>query len=103
MVYPGFYKPSTFVLMNLDKWNKLPAHLQELLTTHTVEMAHYAIAAKHELLIDDLADFKKQGMKFIVLEPADAKKFKDQAEATLVEAISKKSPEETKKLLEMIK
>ena len=103
MVYPGFYKPSTFILMNLDKWNKLPGHLQELLTTHTEEMAHYAIAAKHELLIDDLADFEKQGMKFVVLEPADAKKFTAQAEATLVEAISKKSPEETKKLLEMIK
>jgi TRAP-type C4-dicarboxylate transport system substrate-binding protein len=103
MVYPGFYKPATFILMNLDKWNKLPAHLQELLTTQTEEMAHYAIAAKHELLIDDLADFEKQGMKFVVLEPADAEKFTAQAEATLVEAISKKSPEETKKLLEMIK
>ena len=87
----------------MDKWNKLPAHMQELLTTHTEEMAHYAIAAKHELLIDDLADFEKQGMKFINLEPADAEKFKAQAEATLIEAISKKSPEETKKLLGMIR
>ena len=103
MVYPGFYKPSTYVLMNLDKWNSLPSHLQELLTTHAEEMAHYAIAAKHELLIDDLADFEKQGMQFIRLEPAEAEKFSAQAEATLIEAISKKSPEETKKLLEMIK
>ena len=103
MVYPGFYKPSTYVLMNLDKWNSLPNHLQELLTTHAEEMAHYAIAAKHELLIDDLVDFEKQGMKFIHLEPAEAEKFTAQAEATLIEAISKKSPEEAKKILEMIK
>lgn len=103
MVYPGFYKPSTYILMNLDKWNKLPSHLQELLTAHTVDMGEYAIAAKHELLKSDLADFEKQGMTFINLEPADGKKFQEQANAMLIEAISKKSPEETKKLLEMIR
>jgi len=103
MVYPGFYQPSTYILMNLDTWNKLPGHLQELLTVHTEKMGVYAIEAKHALLKSDLVDFEKQGMKFINLEPADAEKFTAQAEATLIEAISKKSPEETKKLLGMIR
>ncbi len=103
MVFPGFYQPCQYILINLDKWNKLPAHLQDLLTKHADMMAHYNIEKKQEQLKEELVEFKKAGMQFNELGAEEAAAFKNQAEKALAEAISAKAPAEAKKILDMIK
>jgi len=103
MIFPGFYQPCQFILVNLDRWNELPAHLQELLTKHSDEMAGYNIEKKHQLLEQEFVDFKKEGMTFIDLGPEEGAKFKKQADDTLLESLLKKAPEETGKIMELIK
>lgn len=102
MIFPGFYEPCQFVLMNLDAWNKLPKHLKALLDNGVEEMAHFAIAniSKHNL--DEQADFKKQGMIFSKFAPAEAAKFRKMAADALFGVVSKKAPVESQKILEMI-
>ena len=103
MVFPGFYQPCQYILVNLDKWNALPEHLQALLTKHTEMMAHYNIEKKQELLKEELAAFKESGMQFIDLGPVEGPKFSKQASDALAAAISEKAPEESKIIMEMIK
>lgn len=102
MVFPGFYQPCQFILINLDKWNGLPAHLQELLTKQADMMAHYNIETKQEQFKEELVEFKKAGMTFNELGPEEAAAFKNQADKALAEAISAKAPEEAKKILSLI-
>jgi TRAP-type C4-dicarboxylate transport system substrate-binding protein len=102
MVFPGFYQPCQFILVNLDKWNALPAHLQELLTKHAEMMAHYNIEKKQELLKSELVEFEKEGMKMIDLGPVEGPAFRKQADKALEEAITAKAPEESKKIMELI-
>ena len=103
MVFHGFYQPCQYILVNLDKWNGLPEHLQALLTKHTDMMAHYNIEKKQELLKEELAAFKEAGMQFIDLGPVEGAKFRKQADDALAEAITEKAPEESKIILKMIK
>lgn len=103
MVFPGFYQPCQFILVNLEKWNGLPAHLQELLTKHAEMMAHYNIEKKQAQLKEELVEFKKAGMEFNELGAEEGAAFKNQADQALAEAISAKAPEEAKIILDMIK
>jgi len=103
MVSPGFYEPIQVILVNLDRWKELPVHLQELLTKQSDAMAHYNIEDKHRQLDKEFVDFKKEGMKFNDLGPVEGKKFKNQADSTLQEALEKKAPEETEVIMGMIK
>jgi TRAP-type C4-dicarboxylate transport system substrate-binding protein len=64
MIFPGFYQPVQFVLMNLDNWKKLPKHLQDMLDQGAEEMAHFAIKNIENQLQKELTDFKKEGMTF---------------------------------------
>lgn len=102
MIFPGFYEPCQFVLINLDKWKKLPQHLQDLLTENTKKMAHYNIENIANHLKAEMDDFKKQGMTFTELPGAEASKFKKLAEDALYGVVLKKAPEEAKKIKEMI-
>lgn len=103
MVFPGFYQPCQFILVNLDRWNGLPAHLQELLTRQSDAMAHYNIEKKHQLLEKEFVDFQKEGMQFNDLGPVEGKILVEQANLALQEAIAKKAPKETETIMSMIK
>ncbi|MDX2478930.1 MAG: TRAP transporter substrate-binding protein DctP [Desulfuromusa sp.] len=102
MIFPGFYEPVQFLLVNLDAWKALPKHLQELLDNGAQELAHYAIAniTKHNL--DEQKDFLKQGMIFTHLSAEETAKFSKMAADALYKVVSKKAPVESKMILEMI-
>lgn len=102
MIFPGFYEPCQFILVNLATWKKLPKHLQELLTTETDKMARYAIKNIADQLKAELEDFKKQGMTFIELPPTEAAKWSKLASDALYGVVMKKAPEESKKIYDMI-
>lgn len=102
MVFPGFYEPCQFVLMNLDAWKKLPKHLQEMLDKGAEEMAHYEIKNISDQFDRELVEFKKEGMTFIKLPKPEAEKFSKAAADALYGVVSAKAPVEAKTLLEMI-
>ena len=102
MVFPGFYQPVIFILVNLDKWNQLPAHLQELLTRQAEACAHYFFKNIADELQKDLGDFQKEGMTFIKLDPPEAKKFSKMAYDALLNTVMKKAPEESAKIRDLI-
>ncbi|MBW1863283.1 MAG: TRAP transporter substrate-binding protein DctP, partial [Deltaproteobacteria bacterium] len=102
MIFPGFYEPCQYILVNLDLWKKIPKHLQELLTSQTEKMAHYAIENIANHLKSELEDFKKQGMTFIEFSPAEASKWSKLASDALYGIVMKKAPEESKKIMKMI-
>jgi len=102
IVFPGFYEPCQFVLINLDVWNRLPRHLQNLLTSQTEKLAHFNIKNEQKQLASELTKFKKEGMTFIKLSSGEAAKFKKMADDALYNAIAKKAPVEAKKIRELI-
>jgi TRAP-type C4-dicarboxylate transport system substrate-binding protein len=102
MVFPGIYQPCQFVLINLNVWKKLPKHLQALLIENTEKMAHFNIEDEVAQFNKEVDSFKKEGMQFIHLSPAEGAKFKKIASDALYDTVAKKAPEETKKLFKMI-
>ncbi|MBW2065139.1 MAG: TRAP transporter substrate-binding protein DctP [Deltaproteobacteria bacterium] len=103
MVQPGIYKACQTVLINLDVWNKLPGHLQELLARHTRGMARFAIKNILNRVNTEFDSFKKEGMTFINLSPQEAEKFKKLAWDALSSTIKKKAPVETETILRYFK
>ena len=62
-----------------------------------IEMENIAKKIKFEL-----EEFKKAGVNITQLPPADATKFTKMADDALMEVVLKKSPEEGKKLHELV-
>ena len=60
------------------------------------------MAAYEKKMQTELDAFKKAGITFIQLSPADAAKFSKMADDGMMDTVLKKSPEEGKKLKEMI-
>jgi TRAP-type C4-dicarboxylate transport system substrate-binding protein len=102
MVRPGFYQPIVLVLMNLDFWKKLPDNLKKLLTEGMEKGEHMEMDKIAEKIKFELGEFKKAGVSTIELPPADAKKFTKMADDALMGVVLKKSPEDGKKLYELI-
>jgi len=102
LVFPGAYQPVHSLLVNLDAWNKLPKHLQELLAKYTDEMTRHAFANIDKRIAEEYASFKKEGMTFIELPPAEAEKYKKIARDSMYEIVSKKSPVESEKILQFL-
>ena len=103
MVDPGFYKPITVVLVNLDTWNKLPKNLQDLLTENMEKAQHLAFKAYLDKYNAEIASFKKEGMIMDELMGAEAAKFSDAAYKALLDTVMKKAPQETAKIESFLK
>ncbi len=103
MVIPGFYKPVALVLMNLDSWNKLPKHLQDLLTENMEKAQRLAVKAYGDKYNAEIASFKKEGMVINELAGPEAANFSDAAYKSLLDTVMKKAPEETAKIESFLK
>ena len=102
MVRPGFYIPTLVVLVNYDFWKKLPDPLKNFMTEGMKKGERAVMAAYEKKMQTELDAFKKAGITFIQLSPADAAKFSKMADDGMMDTVLKKSPEEGKKLKEMI-
>lgn len=102
MLRPGFYQPIVLVLVNLDFWKKLPDNLKKLLTENLEKGEHIEMENIAKKIKFELDEFKKAGVGFPQLPPADAAKFTKMADDALMGVVLKKSPEEGKKLHELI-
>lgn len=100
-----FYKGNNTLLVNLDKWNKLPKHLQDLLIAVSIEVEEKVIPA-HDREVRDKswaevnASGKVQRIKF---SPEDTKWFYDLANQCQWSEVKKAvSPEAYAKLREFL-
>ena len=87
-----YYQSTTMMIMNLDKWNSLPADLQEIFT-QTVADGELAIVKFHD---ENEVNFRKQiedaGAEFYKLPPDVADWFLTQAYDAVWAAYEKNNP-----------
>lgn len=102
IVTPGVYNGANVVLVNKNKWDQIPDYLQKLLIEAEEQAARYAKDRSVDLIEKEFEVYRKLGIQFIDLPPAEAKKLKDAAYESLWEIILSKSPENGKKLKEMV-
>jgi TRAP-type transport system periplasmic protein len=102
MVRPGIFQPITVVLMNLDTWKKMPDHLKNLITEHMKKAEFAALESIGKRLNVELEEAKKAKIGIIQLSKEDSAKFSKLADDAVMEAVLKKTPEEGKKLLQMV-
>jgi TRAP-type C4-dicarboxylate transport system substrate-binding protein len=102
LVFPGAYQPCHALLVNLDAWKKLPKHLQDLLTKKADEITRLAFANIDKKIQEEYDSFKKEGMQFIQLAPAEAEKYVKIARDAMYEVVSKKAPVESEKILNFV-
>ncbi len=102
LVFPGAYDVIVNIVVNLDKWNKLPKHLQEFLTEQSDIHARHAYKYYEDQAKKEVAGYKAAGMKMINLPKAEADKLQQTAREATLKVVMKKAPVEGKKLLEYL-
>jgi TRAP-type C4-dicarboxylate transport system substrate-binding protein len=102
VVQPGFYNGANVIVINKKKWDQIPDYLQKLLIEAEDEAARFAKQRSLDLVKDEVEAFKKMGIKYIDLPPAEAKKMTDAAYTSLWDIIIEKSPVNGPKLREMV-
>jgi TRAP-type transport system periplasmic protein len=100
LLFPGFFDTNNVIVMNLDKWKKLPKHLQDLFTGHADLHARNMFAWNQEEEKRELASYKAAGMGFIELSKPEADRFLKIADDALLKVVMQKTPEEAKKMME---
>jgi TRAP-type C4-dicarboxylate transport system substrate-binding protein len=79
LVGPSFYKVSHPLLMNANKWDSLPKHIQAVLMG-ALRLEVIAIDARtDEEIKNEYIELEKAGMQVIKFSPADEKKYLDMA------------------------
>lgn len=102
IVNKSFYMAVNVVLVNKNKWDKIPGHLQKLLVETQEQAEHLAVERGMAHVEKEFASFKQQGIKFIDLPKAEADKLENTAYSELWDVVIKKAPENGPKLKEMV-
>ena len=102
MVFPGMFDSPNSIVVNLDKWKKLPKHLRDLLTDQADIHTRQFVKFNKDVEKKELAHYKEQGMVFINLSPEEAARFKKITREAFTKRVMDKAPVETKKILEYI-
>jgi TRAP-type C4-dicarboxylate transport system substrate-binding protein len=103
IVGPPFYIYTGFWLMNLQKWNSIPKHLQEVMTEAMIEQVEKGSVPHYKKLQDEERDkLLKQGLKVIEFSPEDSKRYVALARSSAWDALMKRSPKYGPQLKEMV-
>ena len=97
-IEPEVFQGNPACVVNLDTWNKIPKHLQELLIDVAKIMEYWGVADCMWIKELDEDVLKKAGMEVIKLPEKDAKVFRDLAYTKTWELLEKEDPEYTKRL-----
>ena len=71
----GFWRSSAATVINMDRWNSIPKHLQNLLMDASIKTEHFAAEFFTNALQQERKRLKDAGMKFIKFSPNDAEWF----------------------------
>jgi len=99
---PFYARQNTFVLVNLDVWNKLPKMVQDKLLAITIKYESEMKAYFEKEIDKEKKEMDKLGVKRIKFSVADAKKYVDTANDAFLEDLEKKVPEEVKTLRKLM-
>jgi TRAP-type C4-dicarboxylate transport system substrate-binding protein len=94
VVEPSFFRMGQATMMNLDKWNAIPADLQEMMMDEMQDMEYIGIM--RNIMLQEYEDNvrKSAGMEYVQLSPADAEKFKKLAYEKTWELVIKMAPQD---------
>jgi len=99
---PFYARQNTFILMNLDVWNKLPKKVQDKLVEITIKYEPEMKAYFEKEIGKDKQEMEKLGVKRIKFSVADTKKYVDTANDAFLEDLEKKVPDEVKTLRKLM-
>ena len=99
---PFYARQNTFVLVNLDVWNKLPKMVQDKLLNITINYESEMKAYFEKEIDKEKKEMDKLGVKRIKFSVADEKKYLDTANDAFLEDLEKKVPEEVKTLRKLM-
>jgi len=97
-----FYKVAVRLLMNRDTWNKLPPHVQKLISDLMPRVEKEAAARHAEHVRKEREELAKQGVKFIAWSPEDTKRFNEIAKKVGIEEARSSLPGPRPELIKMI-
>jgi TRAP-type C4-dicarboxylate transport system substrate-binding protein len=89
---PFYSRQNTFILMNLDTWNKLPKPVQDKLMAITIKFEPEMKAYFKKAIAGEKKKMAKIGVHRIKFSPEDTKKFIDTASEAYWEDLEKKVP-----------
>jgi TRAP-type C4-dicarboxylate transport system substrate-binding protein len=94
---------TTFIYVNLRKFNGLTPEQQKILVDAQIENEKDMASVNSELIATERAKLEKAGMTFTNLSPDEAKKWHDMANESRFEALSSKiNPEQMAKIKSLI-
>jgi TRAP-type C4-dicarboxylate transport system substrate-binding protein len=102
VVGPTFYKVCHPLLVNVDKWNQIPADMQKALME--VEMEEEHIIADRDMVKNknEKELLTKAGLQFIEFSPSDSKRYYDLAYSSGWEGQIKRAPEYSEQLRKLL-
>jgi TRAP-type C4-dicarboxylate transport system substrate-binding protein len=101
-IEPEVFQAEPVCVVNLDTWNKIPKHLQELMKEVAEIVEYWGVADSMWVKEQDEDILKSAGVEIIKLQEKDAKAFRDLAYKTTWELLEKESPEYCSKLRKRI-
>jgi TRAP-type C4-dicarboxylate transport system substrate-binding protein len=102
VVGPGIYNVCHPVLMNLDKWNSIPADQQNLLMEVMKQEERAVVSRDYAKIESETKKLKKAGLEFIEFSPEDTKRYLDLSQSSGWEGLIKRSPDDGPKLRKML-
>jgi TRAP-type transport system periplasmic protein len=94
VISPPIAFATSNALVNLDSFNKLPKHLQELLERLSLEFEDYAVKTLEEEMALELGKWKAAGLQEVVFSEEDAKRMISATRETYLENMVKpRAPE----------
>ena len=102
MIDHAFYSSNAVYIMNLDKWNRLPQHLQKLLLDVHHEVEAEWLPKKELLYPEAYQKMRDAGMEFIKFSPEDAEYYTNLAYEALWDELMEKYPDMTPKFRDIM-
>jgi TRAP-type C4-dicarboxylate transport system substrate-binding protein len=99
---PFYTRQNTFILVNLDTWNKLPKTVQDKLNDLTIKYEPEMKAYFDKEIDKEKKEMEKIGVKRVAFSPGDTKKYIDAANDSFWEDIEKKVPDAVKTLKKLM-
>jgi TRAP-type C4-dicarboxylate transport system substrate-binding protein len=99
---PQVFQAEPAIAVNLDSWNKIPKHLQELMMDVAKIMEYWGPADSMWVKEVEEDVIKKAGMQVVSLAPKDAEIFYNLAYETTWTKLLEEAPEYSKRLRKMI-
>jgi TRAP-type C4-dicarboxylate transport system substrate-binding protein len=99
-VRPGFWNRDEVFLINLDTWNKIPKHLQELMNKVQMDIEPDIVEYYRSAHEDAWKTMEKNGMETIQFSPEDSKWFLNMANEIGWNDLASKSKPENVALIE---